>query len=64
MIQGLEHLSCQERLRELGLSSLEKSRLQGDLTATFQYLKGPIAKMGKIFSAGLVATGQGAMALN
>ena len=51
MIRGLEHLSCEDRLSELGLFSPDKGRLWRHLVAAFQYLKGAYKKDGdKLFS--------------
>jgi len=65
MMRGLEHLSYEERLRELGLFSLKKKRLRAwTLEMLINICRVGVRRMGPDSFQWCPATGQGAMGTN
>jgi len=62
--EGLEHLSHEDKLRELGLFSLQKRSLRQDLVVAFQYLKGALCSLKRPVSPLAVGGAQSSNALS
>ena len=63
-IRGLDYLPYKDRMRKLGLFSLEKRRLRGDPIAAFQYLKGDYKKEGNQLFTRVDSDRQGGIVLS
>ena len=54
MVEGLASMTYGERLRELGMCSLQQRRASGDMIAVFNYVKGNHVEEGaNLFTAAL-----------
>ena len=54
MVEGLESMTYRERLRELGMCSLEQRKARGDMIAVFNYVRGNrVEKGANLFTAAL-----------
>jgi len=64
MIRGMQHLCCEDRLRELGHSAWGREGCRETLQRPANTGNGPAKELGRDFLQGHVVTGRGVMALN
>uniref|UniRef100_A0A803SZG5 Reverse transcriptase domain-containing protein n=1 Tax=Anolis carolinensis TaxID=28377 RepID=A0A803SZG5_ANOCA len=64
MIKGLENKPYEEWLKELGMFSLQKRRLRGDMVAIYKYVRGSHREEGASLFAAACRLGRGTMVSN